>query len=147
MIAALITILFFLLNIGSSTAFNAVFFLQLSSLMLIYIISIICVLYRHLVHPEQLLPARWRLSLFGPWINTGGIIYSMFVFFWCFWPGSTPPTLKIFNWSIVIFTRLLVSSGLTYFWKGRRSYPSPVVSVKTATCFGSASETKELALE
>jgi amino acid transporter len=119
-----------LINIGSVTALTAIISLQLSSLMMSYVLSIACVFYRRLKHPETLPKARWSLGRFGLYINGGGLIYSTFVFFWCFWPINTPTALETFNWSSLMFTTIVIISGATYLLVGRRNYVSPVALVR-----------------
>lgn len=92
-----ITFLLSLINIGSKVALNAIISLQLSALMSSYTVSIGCVLYRRLKHPELLPPARWRLGRFGVAINGLAVIYSSYTFFWCFWPLETPVDASSFN--------------------------------------------------
>lgn len=125
------TIALSLINLGSSTAFNAIISLQLASLMLTYASSIGCVLLRRLQHPELLPHARWSLGRFGTVINAGGFLYSVFVFFWCFWPGATPVQLTTFNWSILIFFTVAAISMTMYVFKGRFVYDGPVALVKS----------------
>jgi amino acid transporter len=57
-----ITCLLSLINIGSSTAFNAIISVQVVSIMLTYCISMCCVLYRRVAHPELIPKARWRCT-------------------------------------------------------------------------------------
>lgn len=92
--------------------------------------SIACILYRRLKHPKLLPKARWSLGRFGPIINGGALIYSLFLFFWCFWPLQTPIDSSTFNWAALMFTTLVVASGITYLLGGRREYVSPVALVK-----------------
>lgn len=130
-LTSLMTIALSLINIGSTTAFNAIISLQLASLMLTYAVSIGCVLIRRLLHPELLPTARWSLGRFGIAVNMGGFAYAVFAFFWCFWPGSTPVELKTFNWSVLIFVAIAVISMTMYVFKGRYVYDGPVSLVQT----------------
>lgn len=130
-LTSLITIALSLINIGSTTAFNAIISLQLASLMLTYAVSIGCVLIRRLLHPELLPTARWSLGRFAVAVNVGGFTYAIFAFFWCFWPGTTPVELKTFNWSVLIFVAIAVISITMYVFKGRYVYDGPVALVQT----------------
>jgi choline transport protein len=132
------TVILSLINIGSSAAFNAIISLQLSSLMLTYAVSIACVLYRRIAHPELLPKARWSLGRFGVVVNGVGLVYSIFVFFWCFWPGATPVTPKSFNWAILMFTALVIASTTTYLLQGRKVYAGPVSLVNNGRMSGIA---------
>lgn len=133
-----VTLLLSLINIGSSVAFNAIISLQLSSLMMTYFVSIGCVLYRRLTHPELLPKARWSLGRYGSTINTIGMIYSGFIFFWCFWPLGTPVTPKDFNWAVLLFMTVFLASVITYLVRGRHVYVGPVALVQNARVSGPA---------
>lgn len=129
-LTSVITIALSLINIGSSTAFNAIISLQLVSLMLTYAVSIGCVLIKRVLHPELLPKARWSLGRFGIVVNAGGLIYAVYAFFWCFWPVSTPVELKTFNWSVLIFVTVAVVSMVMYVFQGRHVYDGPVTLVQ-----------------
>jgi amino acid transporter len=131
-----VTVILSLINIGSTTAFSAIISLQLSSLLFTYIISIACVFYRRLTSPELLPKARWSLGRFGPLVNGVSLVYCIYAFFWCFWPIVTPIDKTTFNWSSLMFTSLLIISGITYLVEGRRKYKGPVALVKTDRMYG-----------
>jgi hypothetical protein len=98
--------------------------------MITYVFSIGAVLDRHIRHPELLPSCRWSLGRWGVPVNTGGVLYSLHAFFWCFWPGSTPVALESFNWAIVMFVLVFVASITDYFLRGRKKYKGPVVLVE-----------------
>jgi amino acid transporter len=125
--------LFSLINIGNRTAFNAINNLYLVALMNTYMISIGCVLYRRVMHPELLPPARWSLGRYGTAINATALAYTTQVFFWAFWPVATPVTLDTVNWAALIFMTVLLASGTSYFFVGRKKYIGPVALVKRGT--------------
>ncbi|MCJ1311737.1 hypothetical protein MMC25_005410 [Agyrium rufum] len=121
------TCLMALINIGSDVAFGAIVSLNLVSLMLSYMTSIGCILWRRIVLPNTLPKARWSLGKFGVFVNVTAILYSTFAFFWCFWPNSFQPDEADFNWAIVMFMALVIWSVVYYFIKGRKVYSGPVV--------------------
>lgn len=118
-----------LINIGSSAAFNAIISLQVVALMFTYCISISCVMYRRIYHPETLPKARWSLGSWGLGINVAGLVYAFFAFFWCFWPNATPVDASSFNWAVVMFVGVIVLSLVMFLVKGRKVYRGPVVLV------------------
>ncbi|GAB7356353.1 hypothetical protein MBLNU459_g7142t1 [Dothideomycetes sp. NU459] len=124
------TLLLSLINIGSSSAFNAIISLQNVAQMGTYAISLSCVFYRRLTAPHLLPRARWSLGRWGIWINGVAIVYTWQIFFWCFWPNATPVTLKTFNWAPVVFMVTLVASLITYHIKGHKVYVGPAASVE-----------------
>ena len=129
-LSCLITALLSLISLGSTIAFNAIISLQVVALMLTYFTSISCVLYRRLYHPELLPPARWSLGRLGVPMNIIGLAYALFVFFWSFWPNTTPVDLEKFNWSVVIFVGVAVLILVMYWVQGVKVYDGPVTHVK-----------------
>ncbi|KAF2141107.1 uncharacterized protein K452DRAFT_229389 [Aplosporella prunicola CBS 121167] len=125
-----ITLALSLINIGSDVAFNAVISLNVVSLMITYVCSISCLLWRRIRHPETLPHCRWSLGGWGIPINIFGLLYSLHVFFWCFWPESTPTTVEDFNWASVMFVAVAIVSTVYYILVGRHVYKGPVVLVE-----------------
>lgn len=119
-----------LINIGSETAFNAVVSLNVAALMFSYSISMSCLIWRKLYHPESLPPARWGLGRYGLAVNIIGLIYVLFALFWSFWPSELPVAADNFNWSVVIFVAIFILSLVMYVVKGRGEYEGPVTLVK-----------------
>jgi choline transport protein len=125
-----ITIALSLINLGSDVAFNAIISLNLVSLMITYTISIGCVLYRRIYHPELLPACRWSLGKWGVPINAISVVYSMFAFFWSFWPNAQPVDLEGFNWASVMFVGVFIISTIYYFAIARKHFKGPVVLVE-----------------
>jgi amino acid transporter len=130
-LSCIITMLLSLINIGSATAFNAIISLQVCAIMLTYTVSIACVLYRRIAHPELIPTARWSLGKWGIVVNVIGLIYVTFTFFWSFWPNTVPVTLDTFNWSVVLFVGVFVISIIMYIFQGRKVYVGPVTEVRS----------------
>ncbi|RAL13472.1 uncharacterized protein BO97DRAFT_442475 [Aspergillus homomorphus CBS 101889] len=119
-----------LINVGSETAFNAVVSLNVAALMFSYAISMSCLIWRKLYHPEALPPARWGLGRYGLAVNITGLVYVLPALFWFFWLSELPIAADTFNWSVVIFVAVFVPSLVMYVVKGRREYEGPVTLVK-----------------
>lgn len=98
--------------------------------MLSYTISIGCVLWRRISCPHTLPPARWSLGRWGLPINVAGLSYSLWAFFWAFWPDYHPVTVGDFNWASVMFGGVTALSLLMYYAEGRKVYEGPVVLVE-----------------
>jgi len=128
-----INILLSLINIGSSVAFNAIISVQLVALMLAYLTSISCVLYRRIKHPHLLPKAAWSLGKYGVMVNAIALIYELWAFFWMFWPNTVPVDASSFNWSVVIFVAVFILSLVMYYVEGRKIYDGPVVLVDKST--------------
>ena len=130
-LTCIISALLSLINIGSSAAFNAIISLQVVALMFTYCISIGCVIYRRVCHPETLPVARWSLGRWGLGVNIAGLVYALYAFFWCFWPNATPVDASSFNWAVVMFVVVILLSLVLYGVQGRKVYKGPVVLVRS----------------
>ena len=119
-----------LINIGSDTAFNAIISLNVAALMYTYIISISCVIYKKIYHPDSLPPRRWDMGRWGLPVNIVGLLYSCFALFWALWPSSVSVTVQNFNWSVVMFGGVFIISLIMYAIKGRKEYTGPAVIVQ-----------------
>ena len=91
-----------------------------------YAISMSCVLHRRLTRPDLLPKCRWSLGRWGIPINICAIAYCWTMFFWCFWPISTPVDASSFNWASVMFAGTLGFSMVFYFVRQRFVYRGPV---------------------
>jgi choline transport protein len=121
-----------LINIGSKVAFNAIISLMLVALTFTYIVAIACVLWRRTSNCEKhrLPEARWSMGRrTGVVVNIGALLYSIFAFFWCFWPNSTSRGAAYFNWSVVLFVLVGFVALAMWFAKGRKEYRGPVAMV------------------
>ncbi|KAF2870869.1 putative GABA permease [Massariosphaeria phaeospora] len=132
LLSCVIAALLALINIGSSTAFEAIVSLQVCSLMFTYACSLSCVLYRRVKHPELIPVARWGMGKWGAPVNALGLAYAVFSFFWSFWPVFTPVTAEDFNWSVVLFGGVFVLCLVMYYTQGRKVYKGPVTEVRMA---------------
>ncbi|KAG5976349.1 hypothetical protein E4U55_007351 [Claviceps digitariae] len=124
------SILLSLTYIGSPVAFYAITSLCIVALLQCYCLSIGCILYRRIYHPETLPYARFSLGRYGMLINALAVISSLWGFFWCFWPQVYPVTAAGFNWSSSIFVSVLFIAMVYYAWTGRHNYHGPVVLVE-----------------
>lgn len=131
-LTCIITCLLSLINIGSATAFNAIISLQACAIMMTYFVSMSCVLYRRVAHPELLPKARWGLGKGGVATNCIGICYVSFIFFWSFWPNTIPVDAESFNWSVVLFGGVFIISLIMYVFQGRKVYRGPVSIIRAA---------------
>ncbi|KAH8586206.1 amino acid/polyamine transporter I [Bisporella sp. PMI_857] len=127
---SMFTVILSLIYIGSDAAFNAIISLNLVALMLTYTVSIGCVLYRRIKHPELLPKARWSLGKWGVPINACGLVYSIFAFFWCFWPESKEVTPEDMNWAPLMFGVLAIGSTIDFGVRARKAFRGPVVTTQ-----------------
>lgn len=130
LLSSLVAALLALINIGSTTAFEAIVSLQVVSLMFTYAVSLSCILHRRLTCPETLPVARWSLGRWGVSVNIVGLLYVGFSFFWSFWPTYARVDAENFNWAVVLFVAVLGGCLGMYHVKGKYVYRGPVREVR-----------------
>ncbi|KAL8991783.1 MAG: hypothetical protein Q9169_007652 [Polycauliona sp. 2 TL-2023] len=124
-----ITCLVSLINVGSTAALNAIVSLGIVSLLSSYFITIACLVWRRL-RGEPLPPRRWSLGKYGLAMNIASLIFLTPIYFFAFWPLTTPVEPSTMNWSVVMYGGVAIWS-LVYYWIwGRHSYIGPVMVVK-----------------
>ncbi|EGX90158.1 amino acid permease 2 [Cordyceps militaris CM01] len=124
------SILLSFIYLGSQVAFYAVVSLSTVSLLQCYMFSIGCIMWRRIYYPHTLPPARFSLGRWGLSINLAAVIFSLWGFFWAFWPETYPVTAEGFNWASIIFVATLVLAMIYYVAGGRAKYHGPVVLVE-----------------
>ncbi|KAB8071788.1 hypothetical protein BDV29DRAFT_193004 [Aspergillus leporis] len=95
-----------LVNIGSTTAFNAVLSFVAFALHVSYIVPIGFSLWRRIAAPETLTYGPWRLDCFGAVVNIISLGYLMFT---------------------TVFRTVLIFSALYWTIKGRKVYEGPKI--------------------
>ncbi|KAK6366330.1 uncharacterized protein PV06_00806 [Exophiala oligosperma] len=125
----LCTTLLSLINIGSTVAFNAICSMATNALLSTYIISLSCLVLRRIRGPP-LQPRRWSLGMFGLPINVAALMFSTWIWVFCFFPQTTPVKASTMNWNIVINAGIMIIAVVYYFVKGKNRYVAPVVLVK-----------------
>ena len=124
-----ISVLLFLINIGSTVAFNAIASLGVASLLSSYLISLVCLILKRL-HHESLPPARWSLGRYGLWINGVAVVFLVVIWFFSFWPLAREVSATTMNWNVAIYGAALVFAVGYYFVYGKHAYTAPVVRIK-----------------
>jgi len=125
-----ISILLALIYIGSPVAFYAITSLLTVSLLQCYSLSIGCVLWRRIAKPETLPLAQFSLGKFGVPLNAAAVAYSLWSFFWSFWPQTYPVTAPGFNWASPIFFAVLIGAMIYFVFRARHQYFGPVTMVE-----------------
>jgi choline transport protein len=110
-----------LINIGSSIAFNSISSLATGALLLSYIVSTACLLWRKLAHKRMWIPfdnhkhncaniaatallkSHWNLGWFGTLLNVWAIAALIMMFIFGFFPTAPNLDATGLNWSFVIF--------------------------------------------
>lgn len=129
-LTCVISVLLAMIYIGSPVAFYAITSLLTCALLQCYCLSIGCMLWRRVAKPETLPPAKFSLGKFGIPINACAVIYSLYAFFWSFWPQYYPVTAPDFNWASPIFVITLIGAMIYFALVARKTYFGPVTMVE-----------------
>ncbi len=119
-----------LIYIGSPVAFYALNSLGSVSILQCYCLSIGCLLWRRVYHPESIPYARFSLGRWGVPVNCAALLFSFWSFFWCFWPQTNHPSAADFNWAFPIFSAVIIGALIYYYITGREKYAGPVALVE-----------------
>ena len=117
------------INIGSTTALNAINSCGSVSISTSYIITIGCLVLKRM-RGEALPARRWSLGKFGMVINVVSILFLLPLWFFSFWPLGKPVTPVSMNWSSTMWGGSLILSAIYYVFRARHRYTGPVVQVK-----------------
>lgn len=128
----LINFLLALINIGSSTAFNAFTSLVVAAFHSSFIVSASVLLLKRLTTPSYD-SIRWgpfKLGpVFGLIVNVASICYGLLAVFFSFWPATAVVNAQTMNWSVVVFGGVLLFSIGFWAVHGRKVYTGPVVEI------------------
>lgn len=119
-----------LIYIGSPVAFYAITSLGSVAVLQCYSLSIGCILWRRVFKPETIPSARFSLGRFGIPVNCCAVLFSLWSFFWSFWPQTNHPDASGFNWASPIFALVLIIATVYYVFRGRKKYFGPVALVE-----------------
>ncbi|KAH8810578.1 amino acid/polyamine transporter I [Xylogone sp. PMI_703] len=133
-VSLVISCLLSCINLGSSTALNAINSLGGIAILSSYFITISCLIWRR-VSGQPLPPRRWSLGRYGLYINIAALSFLTPIWVFAFWPLATPVTAATMNWSSTMFGGVLVFALIYYVVKGRYEYVGPVLQVKRDESF------------
>jgi choline transport protein len=137
-----ITVLLSLIVLGSAVALQALTSLSVAALYSSYILPCGLLLWRR--STGQLLPyspdienfdagvawGPWRISEpFGTVNNVFACMYGVLTLFWSFWPQTNPPTAATANWSVLVFTVVVLFSIVWYAIQARKYFKGPIKEV------------------
>ncbi|KGO66187.1 Amino acid/polyamine transporter I [Penicillium italicum] len=111
-----------LINIGSTTAFNAITSLAVVSLHVSYLIPIGLHLLRRFTGPPLQYGPFKLGNLLGPTMNVLALMYSTVIIIFLFFPPYQPVTPQNMNYAIVVFGAVMVWSGVLWITKGKRVF-------------------------
>lgn len=127
LIITLLLMLLGLINIGSTTAFNAILSLAVVGLQTSYLMPICLVLWRRIAVPDTLTWGPWRLGKAGVAVNIVAILYLGFTCIFMLFPPYQPVTSQNMNYAPVVLGGMLVLGGLYWLAFARKQYFGPLV--------------------
>ena len=128
--SVLISLCLALINIGSTTAFNALVSLTIAAFYSSYTISAGVLLHKRLTtSTEDIIWGPFQMGRWGVLVIVASIVYSAIGIFFSFWPGSVQVTAMTMNWSILVFGAVLVFSMIYWGVWGRNVYTGPIRDV------------------
>lgn len=122
-----ITMLLGLINIGSSTAFNAVISLVVATYYSTYFIAFGLLTWRKLTgYPPR--PGPWSIGRIPSLVvNFATLVYIVIAFIFSFFPLSLPVTLTIMNWAVALYFGVLIIGSILYMLRHERiREPKPI---------------------
>lgn len=135
LIITLLLMLLGLINIGSTTAFNAILSLAVVGLQTSYLMPICLVLWRRIAVPDTLAWGPWRLGKAGVVVNIVAILYLGFTCVFMLFPPYQPVTSANMNYAPVVLGGMLVLGGLYWFAFARKQYFGPLVETPETTIY------------
>ncbi|KAF2679390.1 amino acid transporter [Lentithecium fluviatile CBS 122367] len=117
-----------LINIGSSTAFNAFISLPALALYISYFFPILFLFIRR-VNPSHPAPIPWgpfKLGVWGPVVNVGAMCYIIFVLIWMPFPSFLPVDGLSMNYAGPIVGAIIVGALVDWCLTGRKRFQVPV---------------------
>ncbi|KAF7589355.1 hypothetical protein BBP40_004435 [Aspergillus hancockii] len=127
-VSLVIVSLLSLINIGSSVAFNPTMSLGVAALLSSYIISITCVSIRRW-RKQYLPPARWGMGRFSLVVNVISVLVLPICWTFSFFPLTREVDPTTTNWSVVIFSGVILVAMGYYYIHARKVYKGPVTRV------------------
>ncbi|KAF2734499.1 amino acid transporter [Polyplosphaeria fusca] len=139
-LVSIVIVLLSLINIGSSTALNAILSLSTIALYTSYIIPISCLIVKRLstkqkiysssaghaeITDDKLVFGPWNLGRYGLFINIYGVCYASLLVPFMALPTSLPVTATTMNYAGPIFLLVLGFAAVDYLVRGRKIFVGP----------------------
>ncbi|CZR67468.1 uncharacterized protein PAC_17367 [Phialocephala subalpina] len=112
------------IQLGSTTAINAILGASIVCIYSSYAIPIVCLM---LDRSTKLSGTHYfNLRRFGPICNTIAIIWMAYEFVWLMFPLYLPVAGTTFNYSVAVFSGVIFVSGINWFFHSKSLYVVPV---------------------
>lgn len=129
-ITTTISILHALIPLGSTSAFYALTGLTVGGFYSSFMVSASVMLWRRLITPATNIAwGPFRLGRAGMPITALALVYSFIGWLFSFWPPTAMVTVQTFNWSLVVYTAVLLLSMAYYGIRARHTYTGPKMEI------------------
>lgn len=128
--SALCVCILALINVGSSTAFNAIISLTALGLYMSYFLPILFLLWRRMSSSKSS-PIPWgpfKLGTAGAVVNAGALCYILFTFIWMSLPAILPVDRFNMNYAGPILGGIIVGAAIDWSWNGKKRFQAPVAN-------------------
>lgn len=117
-----------LINIGSSTAFNAFISLPALALYMSYFFPIFFIFWRRMSrsHPTPVPWGPFHLGKAGPFVNIGAMCYIIYILIWMPFPGFLPVDGINMNYAGPIVGAIIIGAVVDWCISGRKRFQVPV---------------------
>ncbi|THC94031.1 hypothetical protein EYZ11_006503 [Aspergillus tanneri] len=130
LLVTIITVLLALINIGSTTAFNALLSLTTLGQYISYLIPIIFLLVKRLRAPQEIRWGSFRLRWWGAPINIFAIVYGVYIIIFLPFPPNYPVTAENMNYAAPVFLAVLLFANIDWLVRGGKRWQGPMVKVR-----------------
>ena len=124
-LVSMVVALLGLINIASTTAFNAITSLSTLALYISYLIPVVLLVIKK-VQGQHIPYGPWKLGRFGLLINIFAIAYGVFIVIFLPFPPAIPVTPTTMNYSSPVLGLVICFALGYWFVKGRRQYAGPL---------------------
>jgi choline transport protein len=111
-----------LINIGSTTAFNAILSLAVVGLQISYLVPILLLIWRRFKSPELLAWGPFRLGKAGLVINVIATMYLVFTSVFSLFPPYQPVTPQNMNYASLVLGATLIFGLVYWLLFARKTY-------------------------
>ena len=122
---AIIAMLLSVINIASSTAFNAIISLTTISLYISYLLPVILMTLRRL-KGHRIAFGPFTLGRYGLVTNLYSIVWGIFACVFVVFPTTVPVTAENMNYASLVFGGAMIFSGVAWFVYGKDRYHGPI---------------------
>lgn len=120
-----VVVLLSLINIGSTTALNAILSISTWALYLSYLIPITLLVIKRL-RKQHIGFGPFQLGRFGLWINLYAMIYGVFICIFLPFPPQRPVTAKNMNYASPVLGGCILFGLVDWYVRGRKKFVGPL---------------------